>query len=419
MEEGIWVARQLERDSTLLAQSLQTQAQSDRLCSPAETVSRLRPVLRDHGITRLADITGLDAIGIPVWSAIRPNARSIAVGQGKGIDADAAQASALMEAIEVATAEALTQPVRRTSLRRLAQAGEHAEPLEDLIARDREPLGEDEEIDWAAGCDIGEKRTVWVPADALSLDQTGGEGEKGRYWRSSDGLASGNLLMEAALHGVLERIERDAMALWRLRGPSVIARRRRRAADLADPVLDALVAKVEAAGLTPYLFDATSDIGVPVFFCVIAPGERRRGDDWKHFDLVAGSGCHPRPAWAATRALTEAVQSRLTIISGARDDIRPSTYEAPLAQGLMAYLDTQPQPHLYTDIPVLPREKLLDGVVDRLRGAGLHRVIIVPLSGPGQPFAVAKAIVPGLEHPAGARGIGQGGRALSMMLSPR
>ena len=47
------------------------------------------------GITRLADVTGLDNIGIPVFQAIRPNARSLSVSQGKGVSLEAAQASAL------------------------------------------------------------------------------------------------------------------------------------------------------------------------------------------------------------------------------------------------------------------------------------------------------------------------------------
>jgi len=413
------IARRLARDRALLARPRHDDPWNDRLCPPAETVARLRPYFREHGITRLADITGLDEIGIPVWSAIRPNARSIAVSQGKGVDAPAAQASALMEAIEVATAEAIALPVCRGSVRGLTGDGEQVEPLTDLIARGQEPLGEDEETGWTLGYDLGEERCAWLPVAALGLGQAAPFDVPARYWRSSDGLASGNLLAEAALHGVLERIERDAMALWRLRGRSAIAMRCRRAASFADPMLDGLVARIEAAGLTPLLFDATSDVGVPVFFCVLAPLGRKRQADWKHFDLVAGSGCHPRAARAAIRALTEAVQSRLTIISGARDDIRPGLYDAPLPRDLMTYLEMEPQcgQHESDDAP--PREKLLEGVVDKLRAAGLRHIFIVPLSQPGLPFAVARAIVPGLEHPAGARRMEYGTRAFSLMLAQR
>ena len=77
----------------------------DRVRTPAETLAALRPRLAEFGVTRLARLTGLDEIGVPVWAAIRPNALTLAVSQGKGVADDAAAASAMMEAIEVATAE--------------------------------------------------------------------------------------------------------------------------------------------------------------------------------------------------------------------------------------------------------------------------------------------------------------------------
>ena len=77
----------------------------DRVRRPEETLAALRPRLVDFGITRLARLTGLDEVGIPVWAAARPNASTLAVSQGKGVDDAAAAASAMMEAIEVATAE--------------------------------------------------------------------------------------------------------------------------------------------------------------------------------------------------------------------------------------------------------------------------------------------------------------------------
>jgi ribosomal protein S12 methylthiotransferase accessory factor len=66
-----------------------------RAVAPHETLARLRPLLAGMGITRVADITGLDRIGIPVFVACRPNSRSLAVSQGKGLDADAARVSAI------------------------------------------------------------------------------------------------------------------------------------------------------------------------------------------------------------------------------------------------------------------------------------------------------------------------------------
>jgi ribosomal protein S12 methylthiotransferase accessory factor YcaO len=68
-----------------------------RTCDPLETVRRYEPVAPVIGLTRLANITGLDVIGIPVWVGIRPNSRGLSTSQGKGLTDAAAKASALME----------------------------------------------------------------------------------------------------------------------------------------------------------------------------------------------------------------------------------------------------------------------------------------------------------------------------------
>ena len=51
-----------------------------------ETLARIEPKVPAAGITRVADITNLDRIGIPVFSCIRPTAEAgaITVYNGKG-----------------------------------------------------------------------------------------------------------------------------------------------------------------------------------------------------------------------------------------------------------------------------------------------------------------------------------------------
>ena len=53
------------------------------------------------GITRIADITGLDRLGIPVMQAVRPFSLSNAVSQGKGASLAQAAISAILESAEV------------------------------------------------------------------------------------------------------------------------------------------------------------------------------------------------------------------------------------------------------------------------------------------------------------------------------
>src|SRR5689334_3494323 len=96
------------------------------------TVSRLRAHMAAMGITRLADLTGLDRIGLPVFAAIRPNSRSVATSQGKGLTHDAARAAALMEAAESWHAERIEGPLRLASINEMSG--------ERLIELDRLPI---------------------------------------------------------------------------------------------------------------------------------------------------------------------------------------------------------------------------------------------------------------------------------------
>ena len=86
-----------------------------RSIDPAETVRRIKPFMADFGITRVANVTGLDWVGIPVVTVSRPNSRSLSVSQGKGLTLDAAIASGIMEAIELHYAERLALPTQFAS----------------------------------------------------------------------------------------------------------------------------------------------------------------------------------------------------------------------------------------------------------------------------------------------------------------
>ena len=66
-----------------------------------------RPAAKRAGITRIAELTGLDTLGIPVFAAIRPMGKSLSTQQGKGTTALAAKVSALVESLETWSAEHL------------------------------------------------------------------------------------------------------------------------------------------------------------------------------------------------------------------------------------------------------------------------------------------------------------------------
>ncbi|TCM54234.1 ribosomal protein S12 methylthiotransferase accessory factor [Rhizobium sp. PP-F2F-G48] len=382
----------------------------DRTCTAAETFDRVAPLLAAFGITRIARHTGLDRIGIPVWCAYMPNARSIVVAQGKGAtDADA-RTSAVMEALERAVACDPAVAVLTASLAALKARGQAFHPLSGLVASGHEPLAPDDETDWVEGQDLLTGEPVLVPLQAVTLDRTI---RHGRFWQSSDGLASGNTLDEAIFHGLMERVERDAHALWLLRPLAARLATCVSPSDFDCPVIRALEGQIAAAGLKLRLFDATSDLGIPCFSAYLGPEASRLAGALKHVDVTFGAGTHPVPRQAVLRAITESAQSRLTYISGARDDVFPEDYDRPLADSTRQAMLAEPRAWTPSTLPASSGAALVGAL--HARGAGL--MIAVRLSRPDLPFAVAKVLAPALENPEGKRRQRYGTRALRQALT--
>ncbi|WP_143348511.1 YcaO-like family protein [Ensifer adhaerens] len=387
---------------------------SDRACPPEETFRRIEAFLPALGVSRLARLTGLDRIGIPVWSAVSPNARSIVINQGKGITDIDAKVSAAMEAIERAIACAPSVQARTATARALSDTGDPALPLPGLIAAGQADLRDDETIDWLRGFDLSDRATTWVPREAAILDRTI---DGCRYWQSSDGLASGNTETEAILHGLLERIERDAETLWRMLPLSGKHRGCIDPKGFGDPVLDDLAKRILSSGLDLRLFDMTSDIGIPCYAATLAEAGILSARHPRYHDVTIGHGAHPVARRAAIRAVTEAAQSRLTYISGARDDVFPETFARDLPEETQRLFAAVPQWRTVAtaETPAGP-QALLDFVIRRLEAAGIRTVVVVPLMEGVAPFSVVKVIVPALENPDGVRKRRFGERALARAL---
>ena len=94
-----------------------------RWIRPEATLKRIAPHLEAMGITRAADVTGLDKINIPVFCSMRPQGKVLQISNGKGATTEAAEASALMEAIELHHAENPPADMRRDSAMGILQSG--------------------------------------------------------------------------------------------------------------------------------------------------------------------------------------------------------------------------------------------------------------------------------------------------------
>src|SRR5262249_50863909 len=138
-----------------------------RLLAPEQTLMNITRHLETLGVTRLADVTGLDSIGIPVYCAIRPSAKSLQVSNGKGLGQADAKVSALMEAIELHHFENPPSNLRRGSLRSLQREGHHViEPDTLPCYRSDVFFSADRVIDWVSADELLSAKEVWLPASA-------------------------------------------------------------------------------------------------------------------------------------------------------------------------------------------------------------------------------------------------------------
>jgi YcaO-like protein with predicted kinase domain len=391
---------------------------TDRLVPPDETLRRVRPFMSAMGITRLANVTGLDVIGVPVVMACRPNSRGLAVAQGKGLTLAAAKASAVMEAAEGYHAEHVVRPLLLGTFDELCTGRRlvDAHRLHGTNGRFRQ----DRPLLWVEGVDLVRDEALWVPFDAVHTVFTLDAQVGFRVFDStSNGLASGNHVLEAASHAICELIERDATALW-----SVLPAEQRRTArlDLAtvdDPGCREVLDRLAEANVGVAVHDVTSDVGLPCFTCDIAENPERAV---MPLYAAGGSGCHPRREIALLRALTEAVQSRLTLIAGSRDDMFPVRYDSTrdrrALEALWTAITDGGALRTFQAAPTFVHDSFEDDValeVARLRAVGIDEVVLVDLTRPEFGLPVVRAIVPSLELAEGTTGYRPGQRATARM----
>lgn len=371
-----------------------------RACEPARTVQRLRPLLPGLGITRVANVTGLDHLGIPVCQACRPASRSLAVSQGKGLDLDAAKASAIMESAECHHAENIRLPLQVGTLAQMRQRAPVLD-LDRLVLVAGSPFHAQLPMLWLQGDDWLRGEPVHVPYQLVHTNYVLAgphRMEVCSFAMSTNGLASGNHVAEAASHALCEIIERHACHAFARRPETERGLRQLDLTTVDDPDCRAVIDRLHAAGMQVVVWEVGAGLSLPVFECRVS--ERAPGP-LTPLPATRGFGCHPSRGIALLRALTEAVQSRLTLIAGARDDIvvgddwadpaarrravEPLHDEGP---GTLAYdrLPDHDEPSFQADIAI---------ELQVLRSLGFEQAVVVDLSQPAFDFAVVRAIVPG------------------------
>ncbi|GAA1690180.1 TOMM precursor leader peptide-binding protein [Microbacterium sediminicola] len=258
--------------------------------------------------------------------------------------------------------------------------------------------------DWSPMWSPTAQEHVWVPTGLLYYNYSRFAPQdapnRRSFYADSNGCAAGSTIAEAALQGLLELVERDAVATWwysRVRRPAL------RLEDFMTDYLRQLIDWLDTNGRDFWLIDVTNDIGIPV---VAACAPRRDAAPDESDQIILGFGAHLDPHVAVLRAATEATQffAALSTIDegdlhkafdpGATEWWRTATVESE------PYLVPSGEQRRHSDFATLTGDDLATEVqttIDLIEARG-PRVLLLDQSRPDTGMAVVKALAPGLRH---------------------
>lgn len=283
----------------------------ERTAAAVNNLSR-KELLYQFGISRVAELTGLDSNWLPVYTCVRALSETVSIHAGKGIDRAFSRAGAILEGIEFEVAEHPTgdwQVSRAIDL----PPGSYV-PLDECFPTRSSVVNNLTPMAWEWVTNIQNGRKLLIPSDLVWLVTRIKGQALMAVQMGSNGVASGGSTEDAILSGLYEVIERDAWTLNQYLLDSGFLLNRTPLVDL-PPRIESCIQKIDEANLKIHLFDITNDYKIPTFSAII-------------LDLsgicagtFGGYGTHLNAEIAALRAITEAAQARCCYISGARDDL--------------------------------------------------------------------------------------------------
>jgi len=353
------------------------------------------------------------AVRSPSLATLRHGLRN--KSSGKGLTDIAARVSGLCEAIErysgIYQGE---EPRRRARIAELSDAAIH--PASCLLFSERqyeqrrainargaqfdqvpEPFAEDAEADWTPVWSLSGATTRYV---LTSYCYFGAPATlNARYCRAdSNGCAAGNSVEEAVFHGLMELVERDAVAIWwynRLGRPAVDLD------GLGDVHVEKLRESYRRKGRDVWVLDLTGDLDIPVFAAV------SRRMDAAQEQILFGFGAHLDPHVAILRSLTELNQCLLRAEAFAGrvtdDALDPDFRDWWRSATLQQHPWLAPDPSLPRRQPAGSGAATDDFLTDiqycqgRLEGRGLE-LLVLDQTRPDVGLPCVRVIVPGLRH---------------------
>ncbi|GAA0263801.1 TOMM precursor leader peptide-binding protein [Saccharothrix mutabilis subsp. mutabilis] len=333
---------------------------------------------------------------------------------GKGVTPLHAEVSALCEAVE--RHSAYFHGDEATVTGRFADLEDAVHPNECLLFDERQyadrerwnatcspfqhvcaPFDETAETTWTPVWSLTEQRHRLLPTSMLYFDVPARHGGASLN-ADSNGNAAGASLEDALLQGLLELVERDAVALWwynRTQAPAV---------DLdsfGDRWVDELREVYAGLHREVWVLDVSSDVGIPTMAAL------SRRTDKRCEDVMFGFGAHPDPAVALVRALTE-MNQLLPAVVDARDDHGGYGWSDPDAVRWWRTATWEGDPWLRPDPEVIPRTRAhyehtptddlrhdVTALQHDLESLGLN-VMVLDQTRPDVGLPVVKAIVPGM-----------------------
>jgi len=368
-------------------------ARSMRSLPPETTLLNARQWAATAGISEVTDITEFDVLGVPVFVSVRPQARGEAFTFGKGLRPVDAEVGAYMEALEFYFAEPGIGDVSTHwgSARDVAGHERADDAILDFVPLLQREVDLDGPLLLASVQDLESGAERAIPAELIYYPAP--DVGQSLFGSSTNGLASGNSVLEATIQALLELIERDIWSFEFVRNASKLVE----AASLPDEVRE-IVRRAEQNGLQLKVRTIHNDYGIPFFaafvFDLNNPSRKTFNGGW---------ACDLDRDRAVLRAVTEAAQSRVAFIHGGRKvPTSPQDQDAERVRRHMLGVSDPQQQVLLTDIPDLAvagtLQQKLDALIAILRRVvqePIYRVVFTP---PDLPLQVVRVVVPLMEN---------------------
>jgi ribosomal protein S12 methylthiotransferase accessory factor len=270
----------------------------------------------------------------------------------------------------------------------------------DLFQKVPEPFDVEREIEWTPLWSLSQQTFKYLPTAYCYAGYP--KPINPDCWADTNGCAAGNTLEEAILHGFLELVERDSVALWwynRLPKPRVNLE------SFNEPYFQAITDYYQSIGRELWVIDLTADLQIPTFAAI------SRRCDRAIEDIIFGFGTHFDPKLAIQRALTEISQVLPSVLSANPDGT--TRYAISAEPQMLQWWQTatlENQAYVVPDVCVAPKVNLDYAIVwyedfledikycQRLVEEKGMEILVLDQTRPDIGLKVVKVVVPGLRH---------------------